>query len=178
MISRSRPTYRYVRMFFFSPLEAGFAFMLLSRIPKVHSQCQTTIKFSVMWTTLWYCLSLLPVSFFNKLENELTFEREVSGFLLISRHLFCTDYRGKMPRHLSFTQSRSLNPKSFFPPRQWLARQLSCEQWEKMGPTGRLSIWVYLDDAHSHPWSETMIFSPLAAAEKLHYWDRKQRLWC
>ena len=48
MISRSHPTYHYVRIFFSSPLEAGFASMLLSRIPKVHSQCQTTIKFSVM----------------------------------------------------------------------------------------------------------------------------------
>lgn len=63
MISKSRPTYHYVRIFFFNPLEAGFAIMLLSRIPKVHSQCQTTIKFSVMWTTPWYCLPLLPLSY-------------------------------------------------------------------------------------------------------------------
>lgn len=48
MILRSHPTYHCVRIFFFSPLKTGFAFMLLSRIPKVHSQCQTTIKFSVM----------------------------------------------------------------------------------------------------------------------------------
>lgn len=71
-----------------------------------------------------------------------------------------------MPRHLSFTQSRSLNPKSFFPPRRWLARQLSRGHWEKMGPTGCLGIWVYLDNAHSHPWSETMIFSPTTS----HSW--------